>query len=244
MITGAASGIGATSARMFAAEGARVVGVDLNPSDSEGELAIAGRRHRRGPGRGDVRAGARRARPHRRALQQRRHQPHRRHLGHRDHGRGLAAGPGRQRALGVFLCCKHGIPPPARNRRRLGDQHGLVRGRDGRRGLADLLHGLEGRRAGDVARDGGRVRPPRGARQRALPGPGQHAAAAGAVRQRSRRRPRAGWSTCRWAASARPRRSPTPAIFLASDESSYVTASTFLVDGGLSGAYLTPETGE
>jgi NAD(P)-dependent dehydrogenase (short-subunit alcohol dehydrogenase family) len=29
-------------------------------------------------------------------------------------------------------------------------------------------------------------------------------------------------------------------LFLASDESSFVNASTFLVDGGISGAYVTP----
>ena len=58
--------------------------------------------------------------------------------------RGLAARAGRQPAQRLpLLQARH--PAPARGRRRLGDQHRLVRGGDGRRRLADLLHGVEGR---------------------------------------------------------------------------------------------------
>jgi len=51
-------------------------------------------------------------------------------------------------------------------------------------------------------------------------------------------RRRAHWPTGRL---GKPREIVNGALFLASDESSYVTGSTFLVDGGLTAAYVTPE---
>jgi NAD(P)-dependent dehydrogenase (short-subunit alcohol dehydrogenase family) len=51
-------------------------------------------------------------------------------------------------------------------------------------------------------------------------------------------RRRAHWPTGRL---AQPREIVQAALFLASDESSYVTGSTFLVDGGLTAAYVTPD---
>ena len=39
---------------------------------------------------------------------------------------------------------------------------------------------------------------------------------------------------------AEPEEIASAAAFLASDDASFITASSFLVDGGISGAYVTP----
>lgn len=39
---------------------------------------------------------------------------------------------------------------------------------------------------------------------------------------------------------AEPEELANAVLFLASDESSFITAATLLVDGGISGAYVTP----
>ena len=242
VITGVAGGIGGESARLFAAEGATVVGVDLgrgggcdldvqaDVTDAE-QVAGAYARAREAFGRIDVlfnNAG----------------------ISPPDDASVLDTSlEAWRRVQDVNLTSRLPVlqarhPAPARQRgpaARLGHQHGVVRGRHGRGHVADLLHGLQGRRARHVARARRRVRAPRRARQRAVPRAGRHAAAARAVRQGPRAGASAGSCTCPWAASRRRARSPTPRCSWPRDESSYVTASTFLVDGGISGAYVTPE---
>jgi NAD(P)-dependent dehydrogenase (short-subunit alcohol dehydrogenase family) len=141
---------------------------------------------------------------------------------------------------GVFLCCKHGIP------------HLLERGGGSVINVASFVAivgaatsqisysaskgavlSMSRELAVQFARDGVRV-------NALCPGPvetplllnifGDDPAAL--------ERRRVHWPTGRL---AKPREIVNGALFLASDESSYVTGSTFLVDGGLTASYVTPE---
>src|SRR5438876_12236636 len=141
---------------------------------------------------------------------------------------------------GVFLCCKHGIP------------HLLARGGGSVINVASFVAilGAATSQISYTASKGAVLSMSRelavqfareGVRVNALcPGPvetplllsiyGDDAAAL--------ERRRTHWPTGRL---AKPREIVNAALFLASDESSYVTGATFVVDGGLTAAYVTPE---
>jgi NAD(P)-dependent dehydrogenase (short-subunit alcohol dehydrogenase family) len=238
VITGAAAGIGAETARRFAEEGARVVGVDLQPG-AAGDLSIEAdisdeeqvrgmyARAREEFGRIDVlfnNAG----------------------INPLDDGSVLETSVDSfQRVqavntLGVFLCCKHGIP------------HLLDSGGGSVINTASFV-AFSGAATSQISytaskgavvalsREIGVEFGRRGVRCNALcPGPVdtellQELFASDPVQAERRlvHIPTGRFAEATEIANA--------ALFLASDESSYVTATQLLVDGGITGAYITPE---
>jgi NAD(P)-dependent dehydrogenase (short-subunit alcohol dehydrogenase family) len=238
VITGAASGIGAETARLFQSEGAQVVGVDLS-AESVGDLAL----------QADVTDEQQVQDMYART---------RAELGGIDvlfNNAGISPNDDAsvldtsfeawQRVQdvnlkSVFLCCKHGIP------------HLLERGRGSVINTASFVAvmGAATSQISYTASKGGVLAlsrelgvefARRGVRVNALcPGPVDtpllrelYANDEAAAARRLVHLPMGRFADVREIASG--------VLFLASDESSYVTASTFLVDGGLSGAYVTPE---
>jgi NAD(P)-dependent dehydrogenase (short-subunit alcohol dehydrogenase family) len=238
VITGAASGIGAESARLFAEEGATVVGVDL-AGGAEGELAI----------RADVTVPEQVGEMYTRARE--------------EYGRidvlfnNAGISPAEDASVldtsleawqrvqdvnlkSVFLCCKQGIP------------HLLDSGGGSVINTASFV-AVMGAAASQISytaskggvlalsRELGVEFARRGVRVNALcPGPVNtpllqelYAKDEQEAARRLVHLPMGRFAEVREIANA--------ALFLASDESSYVTAQAFLVDGGLSSAYVTPE---
>jgi NAD(P)-dependent dehydrogenase (short-subunit alcohol dehydrogenase family) len=237
VITGTASGIGAESARLFAAEGARVVGVDLDPG-AEGELTIqadvsdeeqvvaAYARAREEMGRVDVLMNNAGINP-------------------TDDGSVLDTTlESWQRVQdvnlrSVFLCCKHGIP------------HLLEAGGGSVINVASFVATM-GAAVSQISytaskgavlslsRELGVEFADRGVRVNALcPGPVNTPL----LKELFAKDPDRAAKRLVHIPMGRfgePEEIARSALFLASDDSSFVTASTFLVDGGLSAAYLTP----
>jgi NAD(P)-dependent dehydrogenase (short-subunit alcohol dehydrogenase family) len=237
VITGTASGIGAESARLFAEEGARVVGIDLEPG-AEGELTI----------QADVSDEAQVRAAFAQALGE---------LGRIDvlmNNAGINPtddGSVLETSLeawqrvqdvnlrSVFLCCKHGIP------------HLLESGGGSVINVASFVavmgaavsQGSYTASKGAVlslSRELGVEFAGRGVRVNALcPGPVntpllKELFAADPERAAKR------LVHIPMGRFGEPEEIAKAAVFLASDDSSFVTATAFLVDGGLSSAYLTP----
>ncbi len=241
VITGTASGIGAETAAVFKAEGATVVGVDLNESpgvdrslrvDVVDEGAVAGmyRAVREEFGRIDVlfnNAG----------------------ISPPDDVSVLDTSVEAWQRVqdvnlkSVFLCCKHGIP-------HLLDAGGgsVINTASfvAVMGAATSQISYTASKGGvlSLSRELGVQFARRGVRVNALcPGPVDtpllqelYASDPEAAARRLVHVPMGRFAQAREIANG--------ALFLASDESSFVTATTFLVDGGLSGAYVTPLAGE
>jgi NAD(P)-dependent dehydrogenase (short-subunit alcohol dehydrogenase family) len=238
VITGAASGIGAETARLFKEEGARVVGIDL-VEGAEGDLKLTA----------DVSNEAQVRETYSRAMQE---------MGRLDvlfNNAGISPDDdvsvldtsleAWQRVQdvnlkSVFLCCKHGIP------HLLSSGGGSVINTASFvavMGAATSQISYTASKGGVLAlsRELGVEFGKRGVRVNALcPGPVNtpllqelFAKDPEKAARRLVHLPMGRFAEAREIAQG--------ALFLASDDSSYVTASTFLVDGGLSGAYVTPE---
>ena len=238
VITGAASGIGAESARVFAAEGARVAGVDVAES-AEGELSLVA----------DVTDEDQVRQMYERVGAE---------LGRIDvlfNNAGINPGDDAsvldtdlavwQRVQdanlrSVFLCCKHGIPHLLRagggsviNTASFVAVMGAAVSQISYTASKGAVLALSRELGVEFAR--------RGVRVNALcPGPVNTPLLEELFATDPERAARR-LVHIPMGRFGEPREVAQAALFLAGDESSFITASAFLVDGGLSAAYLTPE---
>ena len=239
VITGTASGIGAESARLFEHEGATVVGIDLDAEQAVGGLTIAA----------DVADEEQVKAAMATAVEQYGRIDvlmNNAGINPTDDGSVLETSlESWQRVQdvnlrGVFLCCKHGIP---HLQQRGGGSVinvasfvailGAATSQISYTASKGAVLAMSRELAVQFARENIRV-------NSLCPGPVETPLLLSIFGDdpATLERRRIHWPTGRL---AKPREVVNGALFLASDESSYVTGSTFLVDGGLTASYVTPQ---